>query len=220
LAKNEINAFVIFRSIDTRVQDLLASPLPSTPEETLARVQALLLYQIIRLFDGDIVARAAAEATTPALFDAALALMNHITSESPSIPFSAAELPLYPVAAARDFWAFWIFQESARRTALITFFFLQTSRMLSRQLPIQCDGKLYLCQSWTLSSYLWNARDPLEFALAWNDKKHYVVANADLSEVLDGAGGDDLETFGKIFLTALIGIDEAKGWLLMRGGSL
>jgi hypothetical protein len=92
--------------------------------------------------------------------------------------------------------------------------------MLLRQLPIQCDGKLYLCQSWTLSSYLWNARDPLEFALAWNDKKHYVVANADLSEVLDGAGGDDLETFGKIFLTALIGIDEAKGWLLMRGGSL
>jgi hypothetical protein len=220
LAKNEINAFVIFRSIDIRVQDLLASPLPSTPEETLARVQALLLYQIILLFDGDILARAATEATTTALFDAALALMNHITSEPPSISLSTATLPLYPVAAARDFWAFWIFQESARRTVLITFFLLQTSRMLSRQLPLQCDGKAYLCQSWTMSSYLWNARDPLEFALAWKDKKHYVVANADFSEFLDGARGDDLETFGKIFLTALIGIDEAKGWLLTRGGSL
>lgn len=37
---------------------------------------------------------------------------------------------------------------------------------------------------------------------------------------LRDARADDVDAFGRILLTALMGIDEAKGWFLTRGGSL
>lgn len=37
--------------------------------------------------------------------------------------------------------------------------------------------------------------------------------------VLD-ARPDDIEMFGRMLLTTMMGIDEAKGWLHSRGGSL
>ena len=38
-----------------------------------------------------------------------------------------------------------------------------------------------------------------------------------LTAVIDDAKSDDIDDFGKICLTALMGLDEAKGWLAMRG---
>ena len=54
IAKNDVNKRMIFRAIDTSAQELLKSPQSTKPIEILARVQSLLLYQIIRLFDGDV----------------------------------------------------------------------------------------------------------------------------------------------------------------------
>jgi hypothetical protein len=34
---------------------------------------------------------------------------------------------------------------------------------------------------------------------------------------MEDAKSDDIDEFGKIFLTTLMGIDEAKGWLALRG---
>lgn len=65
--------------IDTRVNDLLDSKLPNSPIETLARTQALLLYQIIRFFDGDILARTAADATFSELGSSISALSHYIS---------------------------------------------------------------------------------------------------------------------------------------------
>lgn len=39
-------------------------------------------------------------------------------------------------------------------------------------------------------------------------------------EVIQAAGADDVDGFGKMFLTLLMGIDEAKRWLYLRGGIL
>jgi hypothetical protein len=49
------------------------------------------------------------------------------------------------------------------------------------------------------------------------------LADLDLSsfnEILQHASGDDIEAFGKILLTTIMGIDDAKGWLLSKGSSL
>jgi hypothetical protein len=37
---------------------------------------------------------------------------------------------------------------------------------------------------------------------------------------INDAKADDVEVFGKILLTAMMGIDETRGWLLGRGGTL
>lgn len=67
--KTPTNEAVVFRIMGRNVSDLLESEAgqPRTPQENLARVQALLLHQTIRVFDGDIGQRARAEAAMPVL---------------------------------------------------------------------------------------------------------------------------------------------------------
>ncbi len=51
---NDQNQHIVHEVIETRVQDLLTAPKDTTPVEMLARAQALLLYQIIGFFDGNV----------------------------------------------------------------------------------------------------------------------------------------------------------------------
>lgn len=203
-----------------RGDELLMSPLPADSLEMLAHIQALILYLIMRLFDNDSRTCASADTIVPVLETAGFALLNHIDWDLTSAPAQATELALYPITSTRTFWDAWIFQESARRTFLITFLFIQVYRVLSRHPNLHCDGKLNLCHAWTFSAHLWQARDAFDFAVAWRDQTHFVVTNADFSEVLGNAKADDIDKFGKIFITALLGIDEAKGWLYTRGTTL
>ena len=46
------------------------------------------------------------------------------------------------------------------------------------------------------------------------------LTQSSIKETIGDARGDDIDLFGKILITAMMGIDEAKGWLLIRGGSL
>jgi hypothetical protein len=41
-----------------------------------------------------------------------------------------------------------------------------------------------------------------------------------IKEALNEARGDDIEDFGKMILTTLMGIDETKGWLHSKGATL
>lgn len=54
LAKNGANSGFVLRHVTLRAKELLASPNSASPLETLSRAQALLLYQIILAFDGDV----------------------------------------------------------------------------------------------------------------------------------------------------------------------
>ncbi|KAL6361506.1 hypothetical protein LRP88_04975 [Fusarium phalaenopsidis] len=129
LAKNRVNSPFIFRSIETRVNDLLSAPPPVTPFECLAHTHALLLYQIIRLFDGDIGARASAERMIPAIESSAMALFSHVQFDLDRT--STCSLPLFPIAPTKTFWMDWILQESLRRTLLFTFYFMQIYRIMA-----------------------------------------------------------------------------------------
>jgi hypothetical protein len=86
MAKTPANSDVIYRSIEHRIQDVIRTPIPANPFDLLARVHALLLYQIIRLFDGDIRARVSAEATRPALETASDELFKHVRLHEDPFP--------------------------------------------------------------------------------------------------------------------------------------
>ncbi|RGP70163.1 c6 finger domain-containing [Fusarium longipes] len=217
MAKNRVNSPVIFRSIESRVNDLLAAPAPVTPLECLAHTQSLILYQIIRLYDGDIGARVSAEHVIPAIEASAISLFSYAQFD---IDTAAITLPTHPIAPTKAFWQDWILQESIRRTLLFSFYFVQAYRIMAGCKILQCDGRLGLCHAWTLSAHLWNAMTPLSFAEAWRDKNHYVVTNAIFSQVLDEAQADDVDVFGKIMISSLMGQDETEGWFASRGGKL
>ncbi|ORY71364.1 uncharacterized protein BCR38DRAFT_381888 [Pseudomassariella vexata] len=218
MAKNEINATVILRSILSRATELASQPMPSGPPELLARTNALLLYSIMMLFDGDIYARTLAEHNLLALRDSAVEILKHINFPNPDTPPQV--LSLYPLSMAREFWAEWIFQESARRTSLMTFFFLQTYRLLQGEVAGQCGGNLYLCHSLTISAHLWEAKDAVDFAEAWQGRKYILATPSNLWSVVDDAMAEDVDALGKILLTAMMGIDEFKGWMISRDGRL
>ncbi|KAM0525605.1 hypothetical protein ACHAPE_000313 [Trichoderma viride] len=219
VAKNRANAPVIFRCIESRVQDLLCEPIPTTPLESLAHTQALLLYQIIHLFDGDISARSSGERISPFLETSAIGLLAHVifdTEANCSDPFSECCLATLP-----DLWKDWIFQESARRTLLFVFFFLQAYRVLTGSQGLNsCDGRLGLCHFWTVSEHLWQAETALEFRDAWQQKNHFLVVDGQVAVVLSEAKAGDVDVFGKMLISAAVGIPELEAWFTSRGGSL
>lgn len=184
-AKNPRNSYVILHSIGSRFQEVLAGPSPTRPIEILARVHALMLYVIMFIFDGDHHGRAAADAAIPVLESAAMDLTDlfgHTSSiadsESMLRSLTPDSLPLHPLGPAREYWKNWIRQESARRTFLMVFFILQLYRMLKGETVNQCDHRLLRVHYWTISSHLWRATDAYEFALAWREKKHFIVTRA------------------------------------------
>ncbi|KAM7203423.1 hypothetical protein V8F20_004017 [Naviculisporaceae sp. PSN 640] len=274
MAKNDINSYVIFRSLDNRVRELGQSPMPTDMRELLARAQALLLYHIIRIFDGDIRAREQAEEVTHYLEESIDALAAHVgfsdeepsgdpdtpvgtlpspaqdepqpqqeqeshactTNYSfsypyiPSAPVQAPEpatsleprpqqVPVRPACPRRAFWDTWIFEESARRTWILTYFLIQMYRLLKGNVPVNCDGKL-THHPFTVSAHLWQAPDALSFATAWKTKEHFMVKNGNFTAVFEHANGDDVGTFGKLLITTMIGVDETRHWLQSRGGDL
>ena len=53
-----------------------------------------------------------------------------------------------------------------------------------------------------------------------NDFACTMLTQDSIMHHLRDARADDVDMFGRILITALMGIDEAKGWFLTRGGSL
>ena len=216
MARNEINTPVILSSFKTRIDDLLASPPPSTPIEALAYTQSLILYQIMRLFDGDIHARVSAEPLIPVLETAALNLLNyvHFPAAEADTDYSA------PMDAVMQSWSEWVYQESARRTALFSFYLIQIYRLITGENNLSCDGRLGLIHSWYLSAHLWSAQTAFDFAVAWNEHHHYLIYNADFMGALESARPADVDLFGRMLLSTILGIDQAKAWFYSRGAIL
>lgn len=178
-AKNNTNALMIRNCIESRVQDLLSSPPATAPLDIIARAHALFIYQILRLLDTDARVRFSYDATMPILEEAAFAIIPHVTfpeaaagGQSSSSPES---LLLFPISATRNFWESWVFQESARRTLSIILFFLLVYYYLRGELGHRCHENTNTCRSVTLSGHLWRANDPVDFALAWRNNRHFVV---------------------------------------------
>ncbi|KAL1848373.1 hypothetical protein Daus18300_013619 [Diaporthe australafricana] len=224
-SKNTINARVIMRCIETKVDDLLGSAPRAEPLDVLARTQALLLYQTIRFFDGDVLARSSADATFGELRSSINALHDHISWDAAVPPASLAtsdntdSMSLF--RSSQGFWKAWIFQESARRTFLVASFFVHMWELLTGRAPAECRrDELLLRQCWTLSAHLWQAGDALDFAAAWRDRKHYVVRRGTIRSTLMDAEAGDMEAFGKMLLTASLGVDEAKARLALMGTKL
>lgn len=223
-AKNHLNARVIRDNVESRAQELLASDPPTTSMETLAYAHALFIYQILRLLDNDTRSYAIYEATMPHLEEASNALIPHIAIDEEASQ-SSDLIPLFPAAAGQAFWTNWIFQESAKRTLGMINFFMLTYYFMKGESGNRCsqNKNIAVNRSVTMSAHLWNAQDAVDFALAWRDKKHFTINVSVpnfLETILQDAQKDDIDAFGKICLTSLMGLTEAKGWLAMKGITL
>ncbi|KAH6653126.1 hypothetical protein BKA67DRAFT_536821 [Truncatella angustata] len=103
---NERNKHTLFQVLDAEMSELIKPPTASTLLEDLARMQAIVLYQIIRLFDGDVEHCALAEQQHYVLSAQALRLLRRGEHE---------------LQNATPMWENWIVTESIRRTVMMTF---------------------------------------------------------------------------------------------------
>lgn len=135
--------------------------------ESIGRVQALLIYSVIGLFDGDIRQRYLAEQRLPNLMtwvellleqtthttasDGVLlcrALIKSVNGSDPSRSASPSSLPLEELL-----WRAWILSESVRRTWYICKLIANSYRILKSG-EVQCSGMMPL----TTRSGVWEAK--------------------------------------------------------------
>ncbi|KAL4922377.1 hypothetical protein BDW62DRAFT_217265 [Aspergillus aurantiobrunneus] len=218
ITKNAINAPIIASLIHSRHQDLTLSPLPATPPDLLAHIQALLLYQIMQLFDSDLHATTCTSSlntlSMSALESAATLLLTgtHFPQEQ------ATPSPLPP--SPTPFWTLWTFEESARRTILFTFYFLQILRLTRGEQSLKCHSHLGQLHSWYFSAYLWNASSAQDFAAAWAERAHYIVHNVNFEKVLREAQPGDVDCLGRMMLVTSQGVERVREWFFTRGAIL
>ncbi|UPX14244.1 uncharacterized protein EKO05_0004733 [Ascochyta rabiei] len=213
-ARNDINTDFVARHIMSRVDELIAVPLPTDATEILAQAHALMLYQIMLVFGGDVQHYSHAEVLVP-LLEAVDNLLLHLSTQQTD-PIN--ELSLYPSAAMRAVWKSFVFRETLRRTILSLFQFLALCRLLRGQFG-SCTNELSHGNKVTLSAHLWSATTAFDNAVAWNEKKHFLVHDLDFTDVLRDARPDDIDSFGRTMLVGLQGIDDFKGWFYTRGGT-
>lgn len=213
-AKNKVNADFVNRHIMNRVEELLVTPIPSAAAEVAAHAHALMLYQIMFVFGGDICLHSHIEALLPHLEEVGSTLLDLCRQEVDP----TGTLPLYPSTIAQNAWRFYILRETLRRIVLSLYQFLAICHLLLGRRDT-CAPDLARGHTVTLSAHLWRAGSAFDFAVAWNTKKHFVVRDLDFTEVLRDAQPDDVDEFGKTMLVGLQGVDDVKGWFYTRGGT-
>jgi hypothetical protein len=215
IARNTTNSDFIARFIKEHAEALVNSPIPHEPVELLARAHALILYQSMLMFGGEVSLYSQAELLLPCMSEVACTLLSLSDQQDDT----TGSIPLYPSAVARASWAAYIFCESLRRTILTLFHFVTMCNLLRGQLD-SCGKHPALGNRLTISAQLWSAKTAFDYAVTWNNQRHFIVKELDFTEVMENAMPEDIDTLGKMLMIGLQGEDNVKGWFYTRGGVL
>lgn len=203
--KTPITKPLVHQLLQQNVEHLLTTidATAATNPDLLVALQSLLLYQLMRLFDGDIRLRAAAEA------DEATAVL---WASELRMRACALSLPLHPVANFADNpkdWQTWLFSESIRRAVVTTFLL----RGVYNYLKTGTDSPTVVGVYFTVQKGLWDAQSEGCWAQVKSEKLELQVLVNEWDEVMALAGPDDLEELGVLVMSMLWGLRATKNWL-------
>ncbi|KAH8627197.1 hypothetical protein IG631_16965 [Alternaria alternata] len=223
--KTEANQALIFSHMQQKCQQLITNTNAQSASKTelLAALQALLLYQMIRLFDGDIRLRALAEADESVTLQWANRLKtllrdNAVARQSTASPITRAGFHSSSSSQKRslvdsaDDWQFWLTTESIRRTIITTYILSGIYNFLK----LGYDGPTPdLRLSFTAQTALWGAQSESGWRWAREDAS---VENLEIrierwDEAVTKAKPEDLEEMGVCVMVMLWGVESARGWL-------
>jgi hypothetical protein len=198
--KTEQNESVAFTVIEAKANELLHSPERSswTTMDLLAAVQALLIFQFIRLLDGDIRQRASAEKAEPIL-----------QTWADQLKASTTEEQSYTTKTAPS-WQSWVFGESIRRTVTMSFYL---AGAYSLQKHDFCTfGEKVTSNSFTAQRHIWEAQNSLEWERAKQMYDAYWIPNMSFEHIFHHGTGKDLDDFGMVLLLTYKGKDVVDDW--------
>jgi hypothetical protein len=201
--KNEKNEAIVWDIISTKANQLLEPRASWTVSEHLSHLQALIVFQILQIFDGDIRQRAEAEQHEDTLTqwtDRLLQRTGVNVSAGNVIPSS---------------WESWVFEEVVCRTIVI-------SRMVQAMFSILKHGFCTLVgavteMSFTAQKALWEAPSAQHFQKACSEKNRFYALRMNLDEILSSATIDDMDDMGMLMLTTYKGVDGVNEWIMRSG---
>lgn len=232
-AKNDANADLVMQLVEAKTAALLYSPDQGnwTIMEQLAALQALLVYQISRLFDGDIRQRALAETVEPVQAAWTAALQARVGADI----FQGAELRPVPPLTTSDIvfnslassstgpaaftmsddlasgWQRWLFSESVRRT-IITSFMVRGIYAMAKQGYCRL-GPVVTDMSFTSNSRLWVAKTPERWRRAVSETDPGWINRMNFSEMLSRADANDVDEFGVMMAVTYRGKEAVEDWM-------
>lgn len=204
--KTDANEFMVWDIIMAKANHLMELRGESwSISEHLACLQALIIFQIIRLFDGDIRQRAGAELHEDSLaqWTDQLAFRTGATAVSEELVPSTFES--------------WVFQESVCRTLIV-------SRMVQAMFSIQKNGFCTLVAavtelSFTAQKALWHAPSGQHWQREIRDRSRYYCPRMDLEEILSNANVSDVDDLGMLMLVTYKGVDGVNDWITRTGNA-
>ncbi|KAF3407760.1 Transcription factor gsfR2 [Talaromyces pinophilus] len=226
LHKKTTNEQMIFSILEERVRQLVATQgLKDWPEKDqnvlhsmdhLARVQSLLIYLIMGLFDGDIRLRHFTESQMPVLDRWVGAMIDHSNQMLSTSAGSVREGQLYsrlniPNVTDRENlnWHCWIVAESTQRTWMVAAAIQAVYSMMQLGKMPQCPGSMVV----TTGRGIWEAPSAVAWSRLCLETKLGIIRMSEAERLFVEALPEEVDDFMKVFLEATFGKDRMERWL-------
>ncbi|EEA24737.1 conserved hypothetical protein [Talaromyces marneffei ATCC 18224] len=225
ILKKPTNEHMIFRILEERVRRLVATQgLEDWPEKNqnnlhsidhLARVQALLIYLIMGLFDGDIRLRHFAESQMPVLdkwteemIDHANQMLSAGADLAPNGPI-ASRLNVQDIYDRENLnWHCWVVAESTQRTWMMAAGIQAVYSMMQLGQVPQCTGSMVV----TTGPGVWEASSAVTWTRLYLETKLGIVRISEAERLFVEAAPEEVNEFTKVFLEATFGKDRMERW--------
>lgn len=192
--------------------------------EHLARVYALLIYQAIGLYDGDIRLRHIAEQHIPILENWMQALLLHTRQTVflgapilvPShVPSATAGTTTSSLLGQNLLWYTWILAESIRRTWIVASG-LQAAYLIAREgEPVACQGGMMF----TTRQGVWEARTAGEWESICCRVNVGLVQMVEVQKVMERVSPDEVNEFAKFIIDITLGKERLRSWVAEKEAS-
>lgn len=230
LQKTAANERTVFRIIEDRTKQLLVENkvLPAGSLDSLrtnsasldslehvARVQALMVYQFLGLYDGDIRLRHLAESNIPILNSWKEQMIEHATravclgesimssnDEQMSLSMSLTDIAHYE----NLLWYSWILAESMRRTWVMANGIQAIYLMTQQNLP--CQG----CLMFTTRKGVWEAQSAIVWEKLCSEVNVGLMQIKDSDKLFAEVAPENVNDFTKALLEATYGIERMERW--------
>lgn len=178
--------------------------------EHLARVQALVVYQFLALFDGDIRLRHIAEGHMSLLDDWVQEMLDHAAVMSRSEGLVDVDSFRGVVNNREDLnWHCWIVAESTQRTCMIATGVTSIFQMMQTGTAPSCFGIVVF----TTRPGVWEAPSAIAWSrLCLESNTGGLMQLSEAERLFTEATPEDVNDFTKLFLEATFGQDRMEKW--------
>jgi hypothetical protein len=176
----------------------------------LARLHALMVYQIIGLFDGDIRSRHVAEGHM-AIQNSWAGKLFHSAAKALSNTHAVAthlvDCMPKPSTYSQEKWYLWILSESIRRSWLVAVSLSPVFTTLQQRWAVCPGGVMY-----TNRSGLWNATSATEWEKQCLGRNVAFLQRFECDRLLDDAEPADIDEFGTAMLDMTFSRELLENW--------